>query len=346
MSISAYQTSITRAREVGLAMTGTQIRAFQRLLEQLAEEMSVRVATGLASRSQAFALRLAEEMLDQLVRDLARSARNGVTITASRIAEIHAQATATLIQTAGLSIPIVQGISASAAAAVLSRPALAQSFRSIRRDSARAVNRILTRAMLRGATTTQVARELRLHILGADAFPSRLLLDRRRIGYAALKEMGYEATPANLAIVRRDAASIAGRAQLIARTEPMNAEWEVRVRAAIDSPVVDVIRYRLSSQHPKRDQCDVLADEDLFGLGPGCYDPRRIPRRPHPRCICLLVDELLPVHLWGQERGRLPALHFSEDAIAREYGLAPSQRDALAAILQDSLRVVPGRRAA
>jgi hypothetical protein len=36
--------------------------------------------------------------------------------------------------------------------------------------------------------------------------------------------------------------------------------------------------------------CDVLAHQDLHGLGPGGYPPGEVPETPHPSCLCSLVQ--------------------------------------------------------
>ncbi|MGH7577929.1 MAG: hypothetical protein ACREM1_22765, partial [Longimicrobiales bacterium] len=226
------------------------------------------------------------------------------------------------------------GIGTSAAQAVLARPELARAFRTVRRESVTAVDGIIQRALLRGATSDKLERELRLHVLGADTLPARLLLDRRRIGYRAIQALGYEPTRENLRAVRREAGQVANRARLIARTEPMNAEHEAGIQAAIASPVVAAIQWRLSGRHPVRDQCDDLAHGDWFGLGPGIYDPRQVPRRPHPRCLCLRTHVLRSPEEWGAERGPLPALR--SDAAARIDAiedLTPSQKRNLGSVL-------------
>jgi len=340
---AAYHRQLEAARNVGLSMTKTQADAFLRLLEAYAEELAQRVAAGLATRGERHALMVAREIIDQLVRDMALATRNGVTITSDRVATLYAEATASLIASSpGASSAVsVQfgGLGLAAAQAVLSRPALAASFRTIQRQSVAAVDRIVAGGLLRGATTTQVARELRLHVLGADAFPAAALLDRRRIGYDVLRQMGYDATPANLRLVRADAGKIAARAQLIARTEPMNAEWEAHRQGALESPVVQAIRWEVSSSHGDRfDQCDVLQDTDFFGLGTGVYPVDALPRRAHPRCTCRARTLIRDPAEWDQPRPPAPALAVDPAEVAAAAGLTPSQSRSLEALIRDAAR--------
>lgn len=40
--------------------------------------------------------------------------------------------------------------------------------------------------------------------------------------------------------------------------------------------------------------CDLLANQNLYGLGPGGYPPDAVPRTPHPSCLCsqtAIIDE-------------------------------------------------------
>lgn len=78
------------------------------------------------------------------------------------------------------------------------------------------------------------------------------------------------------------------------------------VQAAIASPVVAAVRWSLSSLHPERDVCDLLAEADCYGLDPGVYDPRQAPGKPHQRCLCYLRNILREPSEWGQPRGPVP----------------------------------------
>lgn len=340
---SRYERAILAARNAALALTQAQTDAFLRLLQDYADDLARLVGAATATSAQRNTLAVANEMLRQLSRDMAASTRAHVGLTADTVARIHANATAALFSASARNAVLATfgGIGASAAQAVLARPELARAFRTVRRTSVAAVDRILQRGLLRGASADQLERELRLHMLGAESLPARLLLDRRRIGYRAIQTLGYEPTRENLLAVRREAGQVANRARLIARTEPMNAELEAGVQAAIASPVVAAIQWSLSGRHPVYDQCDELAHGDWFGLGPGVYDPRAVPRRPHPRCLCLRTHVLRPPSEWGQERGPAPTIRSDAgDVIEGLEGLTPSQKDSLRSVLGG----IPDRR--
>lgn len=74
---------------------------------------------------------------------------------------------------------------------------------------------------------------------------------------------------------------------VIARTEGAEAFREGFVKRAEQMPhLVKGIRWTLSMSHPRKDICDVYATQDLYGLGPGVYPAKELPRVPHPNCLC------------------------------------------------------------
>lgn len=327
MSASDYHRQLLEARRVGLALIGRQEDLLLELLQEYAEEIERIVRRGFGTTAHRRLLAELEEVIVQLTRDMAASTGQGIRLTAERIAEIHARATVAL---AGETVvgAAFGGIGLQAAQAVIARPELSRAFVSIRRESIQTVDRILQRGILRGATPAQIARELRAHIAAPESLlegDAVLLRDRRRIGYEAIKQLGYEPTPENLAHVRAEAGRIADRARLIARTEIATSAHEAAVQAAINSPVVAALRWTLSARHPLRDVCDLLAEGDFYGLGPGVYDPRAVPGKPHPRCLCYLREILRPVSEWGKPRGPVPARILDPGVVIEGEGLPPSQ---------------------
>jgi len=332
MNGDAYHRQVELARAAALRISAQATEELLALLQEYADELAARVSPGRALGGEQRALQVAREIIRELTVDMARIVGRNVRLSANRVAEIHASALAGLVESAGATVALeLGGIGVQAAQAVLSRPELSASFRSIRRESVAAVDRIIKRALVRGASADNIARELRTHILGADAFPERLLLDRRRIGYAAIRELGYEPTPENLAAVRADTGEIADRARLIARTEPLVAEHEARVRSAADSGVIAGLRWRVSNARPEGHVgapcviCRILQDVDWFGLGEGVYDPRAVPARSHPRCLCRTVSIVREPADWGRPRGPVPAMVVAVADVVASYELSPSQ---------------------
>lgn len=77
----------------------------------------------------------------------------------------------------------------------------------------------------------------------------------------------------------------------LARTEITRAHGAATIEAARLNPMTAGVGWRLSGSHPKVDTCDGNASRDAFGLGPGNYPPRDVPRYPnHPHDLCYLTS--------------------------------------------------------
>lgn len=335
--IGRYNRQILEARRVGLALTARQVRVLLRILRDWTDELTSAVRLGLATREQVERLQLIRELAHQLRLELATAMGEGVRVTARRMAELHAEATLALVESAGVagvraSIEAFTGVGLSAAQSVLARPELSRAFVSIGDEVAETVDEILIQAAARGASARSLEMELRTFVLGADEIPERLLLDRRRIGFDAIEAMGYEPTPENLQAVRAHAARVSNRARLIGRHELMVAEHEAGVRLAEASPVVKAVDWFLSNRHPAEDECDVLAGAtgaDFYGLGAGLYPPERVPARPHPRCLCGRRHKLLDPEQWGEGRGEVPGLRVQPADVADSLDMNPSRTRSL-----------------
>lgn len=75
-------------------------------------------------------------------------------------------------------------------------------------------------------------------------------------------------------------------AKRLARTELANA-YHAGTRAGYqDNPFVEGVDWRLSGSHPRTDICDTYA-------GNGPYDTNKVPNKPHPQCLCILVPAVV-----------------------------------------------------
>jgi hypothetical protein len=79
------------------------------------------------------------------------------------------------------------------------------------------------------------------------------------------------------------------QARVIARTETVEAFRDVYKETTARQPYVVGYRWQLSGSHPRPDECDVYASQDVDGLGPGGYLPGNIPSSPHPHDLCSQV---------------------------------------------------------
>jgi hypothetical protein len=86
---------------------------------------------------------------------------------------------------------------------------------------------------------------------------------------------------------------LAFQANRIARSETVEAMRQSYVKQTADKPGVVCFEWRLSNRHEaalhggsKMDVCDILANQNAYGLGPGRYPAEHVPAMPHPNCLC------------------------------------------------------------
>lgn len=79
-------------------------------------------------------------------------------------------------------------------------------------------------------------------------------------------------------------------AQRVMRTEINRAHGEAYMAGAERAPGFVGFRFLLSPRHPRPDICDLLARQNLHGLGPGVYpDRQRCPWPAHPNTLSFVV---------------------------------------------------------
>lgn len=79
------------------------------------------------------------------------------------------------------------------------------------------------------------------------------------------------------------------QAQRVVRNETLEAYRESYIKSTEGKEYVKGYRWELSSNHPRPDECDTYAAQDLYGLGPGGYPPGEVPPTPHPLDMCTQV---------------------------------------------------------
>jgi hypothetical protein len=81
-------------------------------------------------------------------------------------------------------------------------------------------------------------------------------------------------------------------ARMIARTETARGLSEGIKESARDTPWVVGWKWNVETGGGrKRDICDVLANQNLYNLGPGVYPFDRVPECPaHPNCACFITE--------------------------------------------------------
>ena len=96
------------------------------------------------------------------------------------------------------------------------------------------------------------------------------------------------------------------KAERVMRTEINRAHGEAYAESAQRTPGFAGFRYLLSPRHPEHDICDLLASQNLHGLGPGVYpDRERTPWPAHPNTLSFLEvvfeDEVTDADRAGKE---------------------------------------------
>lgn len=95
---------------------------------------------------------------------------------------------------------------------------------------------------------------------------------------------------------------VSHKATRLAISEINNTYWETNAIAAHESEVVEAQMWQLSGRHPRTDECDMLSWADGYGLGSGVYPTGRIPSKPHPHCLCYVVDVIREPSQWGRPK--------------------------------------------
>lgn len=96
------------------------------------------------------------------------------------------------------------------------------------------------------------------------------------------------------------------QAQRVFRTEINRAHGEAYMAGAAEHPDFAGFRFLLSPNHPKHDICDLLASQNLYGLGPGVYPSReKCPWPAHPNTLSFVesvyLDEVTEADKAGKE---------------------------------------------
>lgn len=82
-------------------------------------------------------------------------------------------------------------------------------------------------------------------------------------------------------------------ARRLARTEINNAYHAVIVVHNEDKPWVAGMKWNLSGSHPTLDVCDELARRNAHNLGKGVFPRDKVPRKPHPQCLCYITPKTM-----------------------------------------------------
>lgn len=186
------------------------------------------------------------------------------------------------------------------------------------------VDALLASVVARGVSAARAAQELATILAREDP----VLLDALkslgpRGGRTARAiqegiEIGDTTSPPEVTL--KKARGLLYDARRITISEINTAYHEADVLASVESRVVDLLRWKTSSRHPRLpsspDICDVFERADLQGYGPGLLHPARCPSLLHPFCQCYTEKVIRPPSEWEMPKRPAP-----------EHTRAPSRSD-------------------
>ena len=143
-------------------------------------------------------------------------------------------------------------------------------------------------------------------------------------GVAVPADVAAKASAAQAGVIAREVATALtsadgamANAMRLFRTEINRAHGEAYMAGGEDKPYFGGWKFELSPAHPEHDICDLLAEQNLYGLGSGVYPSReKCPWPAHPNTLSFVTmvfaDEITAEDRAGKEKpmealARLPA---------------------------------------
>jgi hypothetical protein len=292
---SEYERALleARARALGLSREAVQkiVTTFNRAIADIAKDVSDERIT--AARGDELA-RQVKVFLETIANDVTKETTRAVSLTVDGVIASH-RAALTALEASSKVVGLLKqfdSISASTVGVIASRERNAATFRTLFNrhitEAADSLDELIGSAVARGVSNKVLTRDVARLLGGAEA---------------NYDELGIERTTAT------GLRSLYGDARMIAVSETNNALREANARSLVGSRVVETVHWQLSGAHgDKHDECDVLAETDWFGFGPGWFDVRQWPGGPHPFCGCYQgAVELRKQSDWKQPRADAPA---------------------------------------
>lgn len=296
-----YQRAMLEARENGHRISGDTVVAVERAIRLAIAEITQQLydspAGSLTEQRARDISRSLHAVLDELQRRVVEATARGRDLVLTDLSELHKAANLALLeQYAASQIPT--GYRAALAArfdvlplralqAITARQAAgggAASFETLVtrnvQGSAAAMDTLLASAVVQGTSTQKLAKGV------AAILADGLSPEARAIW---LGDLAGVADPDAL----REVAGLGYDARRIARSETLNALREGDAQGMVLSPVVLGGKWGLSGRHHIYDECDVLAETDFHGMGPGVYPAELWPTAPHPFCGCTRTTPVL-----------------------------------------------------
>lgn len=312
-----YFSLLGQARRRGYAVGNATLQAMERAYASSLDDISRLLADAegpLRDHLQGLRHRIRVEWARMEGR-IFTALESGVALQIEEVLGIHRQLLSSVSRRRGVDFPLVErlgGANAAALSVILSRGGTANALRSLTHApivaSLAEVDALLERAVFRGVGAGEFTRDLAALLGGEEIIPhlpSASRLHRGRMG--RLDPRRYGISEADFPAMR----GLLYRSRMIAVSETNNALRETNRQALSRSGLIEAVHFQTSGIHDalvsSPDECDVLAETDAYGLGPGMYPPRAFPDGPHPHCGCTQgrVRSRRPSE-WGQPPGPLP----------------------------------------
>lgn len=333
-----YITAILRVRAQGLILTRATLAELDRALRLALRSLIASKPGDPITAARAEQLRRETlALLDEINRQLAQMVVGGSSQVTNLATLLHGRVLVRTLTERGMGLALqrqlLRRVNVRAAAVIAARRPNAALFETLFRrhllHAAADLDRLLTAGVATGRSSRALARDIAELLLGRPGNLHPYGLPRTAL--PGLRSVRYDA-------------------HRIARTE-INTAWREANAIQLDaSPVVAGVAWQLSGNHPAPDECDILADTDFYGLGPGIYPTSRWPLAPHPHCECYQGRVVLrnPSE-WTSPKPPAPELQVAPLDIGSpgEKPWTPVRLDRARRVIQASLqREVPGRRRA
>jgi len=319
--LSPYRRAQIRARALSGRLAASSIRDMRDALEDYADAITRRLASLPRNPSQAQLQRILGE-LEQLIRfQSAQLSEELLQVMGARrteafegVLELWQEAgerALVLAGRSGLAAGLVSPANIRMAGAYETLGGAARTWKTLLPQYAlrggAEVDAIMRGSLLQGVSPDKLARALRRYVTGSRQFE------------AVAREFGLEVDIQDLRSLARQALhdprartllnvsqTMRHNSERIAFSEVFNARKEAEVQQYQDDPMVEAVGWRLSPAHSDFDECDVLATQDLYGLGPGIYPVTGVPLPPHPWDQCEQVPVVRPFREFGQPKPSPP----------------------------------------
>lgn len=311
---SLYQDALLEARDRGYLITGAALEqveeALRLALQAILRQLATAPAGSLTADRAAGISRSIRAALDELARRVVDATVQGRDLVLDDLTEIHRAANVAILETlavgtadralvtaiAGgfdqLPLRALQALAARQAAG--GGAASVQTVMRYRAEAAASVlDDILAAAVVQGESPRNVARAVEAILAQGLSPEARAVWNGLTIAEAVDPD------------VLRELSQLGYDARRIARSEVLNALREGDAQGMILSPVVSGARWQVSGRHHVVDECDVLAETDFHGLGPGVYPAELWPTAPHPHCGCYAgTPAMRRPSEWFEPKGR------------------------------------------